>query len=339
MQNRVMGRGPRSIPKIAAALALCGALITAWAVFEHRRADVAESDVAASGAAASGADASGADASASGTDAAPQPGRTAPTTSLSPSIVDVSPAGESAPSPDPVWVVRDALASGLAGQGRDVGIEVLDRVTGRFVGYQETLGFETASIVKVDILATLLWQDQKAGRQLTANQRDLAEDMITESDNDAASALWDVIGGGSGLAAANRTFGLTGTMPGPDGYWGATISTPADQIRLLAVLSDDSGPLSAANRAYELNLMADVESDQRWGVPAAGGPATTAVYVKNGWLSSPSDNGRWVVNSIGRIVEPGHDWLVAVLTNHQSDEKRAISLVQNTAVTAVNGLR
>jgi len=316
-----MGRRPTSIPKIAIVLVLCGALIAAWAVFEHRRADAAGS---------------------AGADAQPQPASAAPsspTASPSPSIVDVSPAGEAPPSPDPVGIVRDALATSLSGEGHNVGVEVLDRVTGRTVGYQETLDFETASIVKVDILATLLLQDQKAGRQLTANQRDLAEDMITESDNDAASALWDAIGGGSGLAAANRTFGLTGTTPGPDGSWGATRTTAADQIKLLAMLSDDSSPLSAANRAYELNLMANVESDQRWGVPAAAGPATTDVYVKNGWLSSPSDNGLWVVNSIGRIVEPGHDWLVAVLTNHESDEDPAITLIQNTAADALSGLR
>jgi beta-lactamase class A len=316
-----MGRRPTSIPKMAIVLLLSGALIAAWAVFEHRRADAARDDAAQQPDATSSQDSAAA------------------TASPSPSIVDVSPAAESAPAPDPVAIVRDALSTALAGQGRDVGIEVLDRVTGRTVGYQETLAFQTASIVKVDILATLLWQDQKAGRQPTANQRDLAEDMITESDNDAASALWDAIGGASGLAAANRDFGLTGTTPGPDGYWGATTTTPADQIKLLSMLSDDSAKLSAANRGYELNLMANVESDQRWGVPAAAGSTTTAVYVKNGWLSSPNDNGLWVVNSIGRIVEPGHDWLVAVLTNHESDEDPAITLIQNTAADALSGLR
>jgi beta-lactamase class A len=332
-----MGRRPTSIPKMAVVLALCGALIAAWAVFEHRRADAAGSAGSARSAGSAGS------ARSAGADATPRSGpaasSAAPTASPSPSIVDVSPAGEAAPSPDPVAVVRDELATALAGQGGNVGIEVLDRVTGRSVGYQESLAVQTASIVKVDILATLLWQDQKAGRQPTANQRDLAEDMITESDNDAASALWDAIGGASGLATANRAFGLTGTTPGPDGYWGATKTTSADQIRLLAMLADDSGPLSAGNRAYELNLMANVESDQRWGVPAAAGSQTTAVYVKNGWLSSPSDNDLWVVNSIGRIVEPGHDWLVAVLTNHESDEDPAITLIQNTASTVLNGLR
>jgi hypothetical protein len=71
-----------------------------------------------------------------------------------------------------------------------------------------------------------------------------------------------------GLAAANQVFGLTQTTPGEDGYWGSTVSTPADQVRLLAMLTDDSGPLSAGGRGYELDLMGSVESDQRWGEDA-----------------------------------------------------------------------
>jgi beta-lactamase class A len=234
--------------------------------------------------------------------------------------------------------VAAALAAALKNSGRNVGIEVLDRATGAAVGYQSTLRFQTASIVKVDILATLLYQNQQAGRQLSDDQRDLAEAMITESDNDAASTLWDTIGGASGLATANRTFGLIETTPGEDDYWGTTTTTAADQIRLLSMLCNDSGPLSAENRSYELNLMGNVESDQRWGVPAAAGSAATAVYVKNGWLSSDSNDGLWVVNSIGRIVEPGHDWLVAVLANHESDEDATITLIQNAAAIAVSGL-
>lgn len=276
-------------------------------------------------------------------DPASTPPSSPPSPSPSQSILDssVSPeptAGDPAPA-DPSATVLAALATTLAGQGSHIGVEVLDRVTGAAVGYQASQSFYTASVVKVDILATLLWQHQRSGSQLTDDQRDTAEAMITESDNDAASDLWDAIGGGSGLATANRVFGLTQTTPGPDGYWGSTATTAADQVRLLAMLTDGSGPLSADSRSYELGLLADVESDQRWGVPAAATDTASAVYVKDGWLSAPSDNGLWIVNSIGRIVEPGHDWLVAVLSDHHDDEDPAINLVQNAATTAVAGLR
>jgi hypothetical protein len=70
----------------------------------------------------------------------------------------------------------------------------------------------TASIVKLDILAALLLQRQDAGRLLTSAEQVLARSMITESDNDAASVLWQRIGGASGLAKANRRLGLRETV-------------------------------------------------------------------------------------------------------------------------------
>jgi beta-lactamase class A len=232
-----------------------------------------------------------------------------------------------------------ALTGYLSGRGARIGVAVLDRVTGAAVGYQDGTAFHTASVVKMDILATLLWQDQRAGRQLTDDQRDLATSMITASDNDAATSLWDAIGSGSGLAAANRAFGLTHTTPGSDGSWGLTTTTAADQVRLLAVLADPDGPLSADSRAYELGLLSRVESDQRWGVPSAADATATAVYVKNGWLSYTGDNGWWIVNSVGRIVEPGHDWLVAILSDQNGDEDSGIDRIQRSATVTLDALR
>jgi hypothetical protein len=120
---------------------------------------------------------------------------------------------------------------------------------------------------------------QRAGRQPGTAQRGQATEMITESDNEAASGLWDAIGGAGGLAQANRR-----------------------------------------------------------GVPRAAGSGL-AVYVKNGWLASVTDRGRWIVNSVGRVVEPRHDWLVAVLSDRNPSEAAGISLVEHLARTALTGLR
>jgi beta-lactamase class A len=237
--------------------------------------------------------------------------------------------------PDPAATVRAALAGYLTGRRTHAGIAVHDRVTGVMVGYNDVLRFRTASVVKMDILATLLWQAQRARRQLTASQRHLASEMIIRSDNEAATALWNAIGGASGLAQANRAFGLTQTTPNRAGNWGSTTTTAADQVRLLAVLTNPEGPLSAASRAYELGLLGRVESGQRWGVPRAAGTGATAVYVKNGWLPSTADRGRWIVNSVGRIVEPGHDWLVAVLSDHHPTQGTGIAIVEHLASTAL----
>ncbi len=263
----------------------------------------------------------------------------APSPSASPSPSDPPSPVAQITTVDPAIAVRASVAGYLAGAGTHAALALVDTQTGEQVLYNESVRFETASVVKVDILATLLYQRQRAGTTLDADERDTATAMITQSDNDAASDLWDAIGGASGLAAANRVFGLTQTTPGADGYWGLTTTTAADQVRLLEVLTADDGPLSAASRAYELGLMARVEGDQRWGVPDAATAQSTEVEVKNGWLSRSTDGGRWIVNTVGRIVEPGHEWLVVVLSNHHATEDAGIGLVEHAADLAVGGLR
>ena len=102
-------------------------------------------------------------------------------------------------------------------------VVVADLQTGRTTSYGDTdHAFATASVVKVDILATLLLQKQ--GR-LSSAQREVAGRMIRQSSNGAATTLWKAIGREKGLAAANATFGLTGTKGGTKGRWGATTTT------------------------------------------------------------------------------------------------------------------
>lgn len=249
-----------------------------------------------------------------------------------------APSPSPSPSPvDPTPQVRAKVAAYLKDSGDHAALALFDRVTGQEILYNGTVRFETASIVKVDILSTLLWQKQNAGTTLSASQRRLATKMITRSDNDAATALFHQIGGAAGLRQGNQAFGLSHTTP--NSAWGLTTTTVADQITLLEVLSEDGGPLTADSRAYVLGLMSQVVSDQSWGVPAAAGDRSTQVYVKNGWLSRSTDNWRWIINSIGRIVEPGHDWLVAVLTNYHPTKSAGISQVEHAADLAVGGLR
>ena len=68
---------------------------------------------------------------------------------------------------------------------------VLDVDSGESATYGDG-AFDTASIVKVDILATLLLQAQDADRELTATEKANATAMIENSDNTSATALWDV---------------------------------------------------------------------------------------------------------------------------------------------------
>jgi hypothetical protein len=250
-----------------------------------------------------------------------------------------SPSPTAAPAPAPNERVRTQLAGLLSAKGQYAAVGVLDLTTGATVVYNERVSFQTASIVKADILAALLWKLQNSGGHLTDAQKALATRMITKSDNTAASSLYTQLGGATGLTAANKAFGLTSTTPGPGSTWGKAHTTVTDQLTLLKVLTGADSPLSAASRAYQLGLMSQVSEDQRWGVPAAAQNSATGVYVKNGWDTLVADGGLWEINSIGRIVEPGHDWLVVVLSSHNSSMEDGQELVEGAAKMAVDGLR
>lgn len=197
--------------------------------------------------------------------------------------------------------------------------------------------FETASIVKVDILAALLLRQKPAGKALSSNTRRLAEAMIVSSDNDAAVALWQRIDGSRGLTAANRALGLRETRP--SSHWGLTTTTAADQLRLLTALTSPAGPLTPQDRTFVMGLMKKVIPEQRWGVTAGREPGSASVYVKNGWDTADVDGGRWLVNSIGRIVEARHDWLIAVLSDHHVSQKEGIRVVEQAATYVLKEMR
>lgn len=244
-----------------------------------------------------------------------------------------------------------AVASASAGVDGAVGaaLDALPKGDGRYTVAVKDLdgrhaavygagtgAYDTASIVKVDILATLLLDAQDGGTPLTAKQRKLAAAMIRNSDNDATNALWKTIGGTAGLDAANKRLGLKATHGDKDGHWGLTRTTAADQTVLLeAVLGDARSPLNTHSRDYLRSLMSTVKADQRWGISAADGKRAAAEPpLKNGWLSR-SETGLWDINSIGRVDHGGRTLLVAVLSDGQPTYRKGVDLVERTATTAV----
>ncbi|RPE37041.1 serine hydrolase [Kitasatospora cineracea] len=231
---------------------------------------------------------------------------------------------DTGPDPD----ADSLLAAALGSLDGHFAVTVADPGSGASAAWG-TDSFVTASIVKVDILAALLLRNDGV---LTGDQKAAAALMIEQSDNDAATALFDAVGGATGLDEANAAFGLTGTAAGTDGFWGLTSTTAADQARLLRVVFTEDSPLGSASRAYLAKLMGLVADDQDWGVSAAdqGG----AVQLKNGWLPRDS-TGLWVVNSIGRIEYGGRPLLVSVLSDGSATEDAGIALVESVAAAAV----
>jgi hypothetical protein len=202
--------------------------------------------------------------------------------------------------------------------------------------------YDTASIIKVDILATLLLQAQDAGRGLTQQERTEAEAMIERSDNDAATALWRRIGLASGLEAANKRLGLSSTVGGTGGMWGLTRTTASDQIRLLSAVFADGGTssesgsaLGTTSRNYIRTLMTRIAAGQSWGVSAA---SDSGWALKNGWLQR-STTGLWDINSVGQVTSGTHHYLVAVLSDGNASMAGGIATVEQAARTAVTSAR
>jgi beta-lactamase class A len=241
---------------------------------------------------------------------------------------------ESPPPPTAQQNLTAAVGPVIAQNGGNVAVAVDDLSTGATAAYDGSTEFVTASIVKVDILATLLYQLQHAGQSVGADDQYQAQTMIENSDNDAASDLYAEVGGAQAIDDANQAFGLTQTTVGTDGYWGLTTTTAADQIQLLRTVFTSPSPLSPGSQSYIHGLMSQVESDQQWGVPAAADPGTPFT-VKNGWLPNPT---LWEINSIGEVVHDGQQLLIAVLSADNASEQAGISLVETVATKAAGAV-
>ncbi|MFJ3228655.1 serine hydrolase [Streptomyces sp. NPDC086783] len=260
----------------------------------------------------------------------------APASAAAGEEASVEPVAE--PSADRDALLAAAMRAVSVEEGADVSVAALDLESGESAAYRDGT-FDTASIVKVDILAALLLQVQDAGRRLTPTERAYATAMIEHSDNASATALWDAIGGAAGLDAANERLGLTGTTGGDGGLWGLTRTTAADQLVLLRQVFGDDSELSDASRTYLRKLMGSIAAGQDWGVSAAASSTSGSGWaLKNGWLPRGS-TGRWDINSIGRITAGGHEYLVAVLSDGNTTKEKGVSLVEAAAKAAVSALR
>ncbi|MFI7541377.1 transglycosylase domain-containing protein [Actinoplanes sp. NPDC049599] len=225
----------------------------------------------------------------------------------------------------------DRALDKYAGAAGEFSVAVVDRKTGRRYAYHGGREQETASIVKVELLAALLLKAQDQGRGLSSSERARVTKMIRASDNTAATKVYAAVGGTAGLREAGERLGLTSTDPATS--WGFTRTTADDQLRLVAALTDPQSPLTEPSRDLALQLMSSVNADQNWGVSAAAF-AGERVSLKNGWTSRSAEQGRWIVNSIGRISDDDTDTAVAVLSHGHGDKQRGVDVVEQvTALT------
>jgi beta-lactamase class A len=202
-----------------------------------------------------------------------------------------------------------------------------------------------ASIVKLDILETLYAQNRDSGTDLSGEDQLLAQQMIEDSDNAAATSLWNAVGGSETIRSFNDSAGLRDTSPSlcvecpgfPWPGWGLTTTVPTDQIALLRQLIEPSPLLTNAERNDALQLMENVAPSQRWGV-SGGVPPQVTVALKNGWLPLNSADTDWQINSIGWISGLGRDYLMAVLGTANPAEQYGIDTINQLSAIVWEGM-
>jgi hypothetical protein len=222
----------------------------------------------------------------------------------------------------------DAALKKYAATVPEFSVAVLDATTGQRYAFRGSEKYETASVVKVQVLACLLLDAQDDDRELTASELSRAKAMIRLSDNDATTSLFQQLGQARAISRCNKRLGLTSTTVNQ--AWGLTRTTVNDQVKLLSELVDKKGPLDADSRRTAFTLMNTVDESQTWGVPAVatGGETTT---VKNGWLSRSTEGGRWIINTVGRVSGDDVNVSIAVLSHGHGTMDGGIAVVEKAA--------
>ncbi|MER5312766.1 serine hydrolase [Streptomyces sp. NPDC002773] len=216
------------------------------------------------------------------------------------------------------------ITTALATRSGTVAVGLHDRTTKTTCTLRATYAYDSASIVKVTVLATLLWDAKKTNRYLTTRETNLATAMITKSDNAATTALWNQLGL-TKVKGFLTAAGMTRTVPGSGGYWGLTRINVTDEQRLLSLITARNSVLSDNSRAYILKLMGNVITSQRWGT-TAGAPSSVSKHVKNGWLQRATRG--WRVHSIGAFKGAGHDYTISVLSDGNSTMSYGVNTIQ-----------
>ena len=224
---------------------------------------------------------------------------------------------------------RDITAA-MHGRHGHIAVRVEDVRTGVECRYNEGSRSHSASVMKVTILAALLYWHQQTHTSLSSTEKHEATLMIEQSDNNAATYLWDKLGE-SRVRNFLKAATMTETVLAPSGAWGLTNITARDELQLMRLLTGSNSVLTSSSRAYEVGLMNHVIPYDYWGI-TAGVPSGLTVYVKNGWLPDPE---LWVVNSIGAFTSHKGVYKIVVLSQDNPAMADGIALVQGVA-TVVN---
>ena len=207
----------------------------------------------------------------------------------------------------PAFPGQKAVAGALdwaGGRTGKVAMAVVDS-NGELSGLHAHAAFESASLAKAMLLVAYLRSHPRPDASLDP----VATKMIEESDNASASTIYGLVGA-QGLQKVASLAGMEDFEPGA-GWIDSRVSA-ADQARFFFDLERS---VPASRRRFARELLSGVTPMQRWGIPAAAGPAGWRTFFKGGWLGM--DN-RLMLQAAW-LEKGSKRWALAVLTDDNPD--------------------
>ena len=191
-------------------------------------------------------------------------------------------------------------------------------------GWNENRQFVTASVIKAMLLVEYL----RTHTSVSSSALATLTPMIEVSDNNAAEAIYHVVGDGGlyalAKAAGMKHFAIYGQL------FGAQL-TAADQARYFYRLPS---LVPRAHRALALYLLSHIVSYQSWGVPAVARPRGWQVWFKGGWRGTSLGQ---LVHQVARLNKGARTFSMAVFTDGDPSQGYGIETIQGVAARVLAG--
>ena len=223
-----------------------------------------------------------------------------------------------APAGFPRSRARVAAARYLDLRGGDTAYAVLDS-QGRLSGRRLHRTFHSASVVKAMLLVADLRKLAARHRGLDPGRRALLEPMIHLSDNDAATAIWNLDGEGPVRALA-RAAGMTDFAV--FGYWSSAKISAADQARFFFYMEQLT---PRRFRPYANRLLSHIVEYESWGIPRVSRPRGWRTYFKGGWVGTSRGQ---LVHQVARLERHRARVAIAVLTDGNPSMEHGIETIE-----------
>jgi Beta-lactamase enzyme family len=205
-----------------------------------------------------------------------------------------------------------------------VSFAVVD-TSGDSYAYRGRKRYASASVIKAMFLVAYLRKVRAEGRDLSGSERALLGPMIRVSDNDAAAAVYGLLGSAR-VERVARTAGMRFFAEIPT-HWASGEVAARDQARFFARL-DELVPQRFTH--YARRLLRTIVDWQTWGIPAVARPRGYRVFFKTGRRTSPSLSGV-IVHQVARLECRGRVFTAAVLTDRQASYSYGIATITGIA--------